>query len=122
MSTVIVGHWDKVFLENFEKSLNGIKSKLSFYSAGVEIIKAAENLKPDLFILSTRLEDMDGLKVIDEIRNGLSSSVAIAVLMEDDSIVLQEEVVKRNILCSLLEPVLFQDLKDIINKIGVKHV
>ena len=108
------------FLQGFKEFINGSGINLYSFTDGRTLFETTAVKRPSLIILNTNLPVMGGLETIDAIRTLPCSLVPFVVIMGDNSVELQSEVVKRQVLCSLLCPPDFTDLKNIILKAGLK--
>jgi len=122
--TLIVASKNHDFLIDFFKYLNKcpLQIKKKFFGNGLDVIKEIFINKPFLLIISTDLEGLDGLSTIDIIRQKKGNSISFVVIMENDSLELQEQVVKRNVLYKSIEPPNFNDLRDIIVRVKKRNM
>lgn len=116
---LIIANKNTEFLENCKLEFNYNKFTIKLCSCSEELIYSALEQEPFMVIINTNLDYPDALTAIDMINKKYNSRVSIVVILENDSFRLQEEVVKRNVLLKLFEPVEFTDLKEIIESIAI---
>jgi len=126
---LIIADKDQEFVQNFQEYLRDIDVAIKSFSSGEgvisEILKESGspgNHKPFLLIISTELEDSDGFSTIDIIKQKKIEDIPIVVLMKQYSPELQKQAIKRNVVCSIGDPVNFQDLKALVKKILTRQL
>jgi DNA-binding NtrC family response regulator len=104
------------FIRTFRQYIQDLPIRFIGVATGKEAITKTMQETPFIFILNTRLQDMDGLAAIDRIRMVSGNDMAIVAIMENDSMDMQAQLVQRNVLCKIIEPLELSDLRNIIEK------
>lgn len=118
MSRVLIGDPDTGFLQNIHSYLLSFGVNAATFSDGRSLVEFTRKQQPSIVIVNTLLPILNGLDVIDSISAQQAEPVVFVALIGDNSLERQAELVKRQVLCSLLCPPDFQDIKNIILKIG----
>jgi DNA-binding NtrC family response regulator len=126
---LIIADKDQELVQNFKEYLRDVDVAIKSFSSGekviTEILEGSGPLgrhRPFLLIISTELEDWDGFSTIDIIKQIEIVDIPIVVLMKKYSLELQKQAIKRNVLCSIGDPVNFQDLKALVKKILTRQL
>ena len=121
---LIIADRDQELIQNFRQYLGDIDVAIKSFSSGerviTEILEESGPLgrhRPFLLIISTELEDLDGFSTIDIIKQIEIEDIPVVVLMKKYSLELQKQAIKRNVVCSISDPVNYQDLKALVKKI-----
>jgi DNA-binding NtrC family response regulator len=104
------------FVKSFLHYLNGAGSDVKTFSNGGELVGAL-TVQPALLIINSYFDNGTGIDLAYIAREHYSD-LTIVLILETDSIDLQKKAVKVSPLCSLIMPIDFRDLKDIILKAG----
>ena len=114
---IIVADGNREFLQEFVAFFEPLKTEIRPVTSGREALSEIRQNLPYLLIINTALDDDHGLSIIDKIRKNHNSDIAFVVIMENDSLKLQEAVVKRNVLCKMIQPINLNDLMDIVVRV-----
>ncbi|MBL8027792.1 MAG: hypothetical protein JNL74_15320 [Fibrobacteres bacterium] len=104
------------FVQSFLHYLNGGSSGVRTFSNAGELIGALSN-QPSLLIINGQFDNGAGFDIAVSFRERYSD-LTIVILLDTDSEELQKKSIRVAPLCSLIMPVDFRDLKDIILKSG----
>ncbi|OGS36619.1 MAG: hypothetical protein A2293_09680 [Elusimicrobia bacterium RIFOXYB2_FULL_49_7] len=115
--TVLVADKDGEFVNRFKIKLVALQVEVVSFTSGQRLLDEARRLQPKLIILNTALNDLDGLSVIDRIREGKWSDVPVVVILENDSENLQEQAVRKQVLCRMEPPVDLNALRDVVVRV-----
>jgi DNA-binding NtrC family response regulator len=104
------------FVKSFLHYINGSTVDVKTFSTGRELIGLLNN-QPSALVINGYFDNGTGFDIAYIAREQYTDLI-IVLILETDSIELQKKAIKISPLCSLIMPVDFRDLKDIILKAG----
>ncbi|MBL7069308.1 MAG: response regulator [Candidatus Omnitrophica bacterium] len=112
--TVLIVDDDMKFAENLGKYLSIVGYEVNAVGSGESAFKLMKNNKPDILLCDLKLSDMDGDKIIKEVKE-VSPDTALFIISAYIDPYVEKRFLKQGI-PFIKKPVLFDDVVELLKK------